>query len=1305
MTESTAPNLTELEHRIAVCLLADRGRLQKSLAGIRRLQREKKPFDRSLSRLLEELQRSEKQVEQRQQHRPTLKYDPTLPIVGEKELILKTLAEEQVFIVCGETGSGKSTQLPKICLEAGRGLAGMIGHTQPRRIAARSVASRVAEELETRVGDGVAFKIRFTDTTSPRTFIKLMTDGILLAETQSDPLLSRYDTIIVDEAHERSLNIDFLLGYLKRILPQRPELRLIITSATIDAARFASFFGTPDRPARVLEVSGRTYPVELRYRPVESEDEGDEIDWQQAAADACEELAFDGPGDMLVFMPTERDIRETARVLQGRSFAADNGRKPDVVPLFGRLSEKEQNRIFEPHNGRRIVIATNVAESSLTVPGIRYVIDPGTARISRFSATSQVQRLPIEPISQASAKQRAGRCGRVGPGICVRLYSEADFLARDPDTPPEILRTNLASVLLQMKAYHLGRIEDFPFLDPPSPSAVRSGLKMLFELNAIDEQEQLTPIGKSMSRLPVDPRIARMILAAADEHCLEELLIIASVLELRDPRDRPLDRQQAADTAHQQFRHERSDFLSWIALWDFYAALEQKLSNSQLRKACQQNFLSYNRMREWKDLHRQLRELVIDHGIKPTPRKNDEQAIHRAILAGLLANIAQRTETAEYERGGGQKVFLWPGSVAFASKPKWIMAAELVETTRRFARTIGPLQPQWIESLAGHLVKRTYSEPHWDSKSASVKAFEKVTLFGLVIVPRRECRYGHIDPKTSREMFIQHALVEGDLVTPGEFFKHNARLKSELEDWQAKLRQGVQFVGEEAEFDFYDARIPPDVFDGPNFEKWRKTAEARQPKLLFLSREDLLADPGGAPRQEAFPDELRIGTMRLPLEYHLEPGAVDDGVTLIVPPEGLNQLSEENLGWLVPGLLEEKVAALIKTLPKELRILFVPVPDTAREVTRQLAYGQGDLITQLAAALRSRSGEHVPVSAFEQSRLPDHLRFHLRVVTTQDKVITSGRDLQKLRQEIQQQSSQTISQVSDTRWQKDNITQWDFGDLPTQVELHRNGITVVAFPMLKLANGEIQLRLADTPTEAEHQTRHALIRLFSLAEEKRIAEQIKHFPNINQLAMQALALPDGKQFRQHLSQRIAAEALFSNDKLPRTASDWALKQKQAKSLIAVAVQDLAQLLGPLLTEFNTVRRLLDRSPAPALAPLVADLKLQLQDLTRSGFLAQVPLAWLKQYPRYLQAMQHRFSKATTGGFQKDRKHQQQLEPYLRRLQLAVSRLGREAAQSTALIQYRLLLEEYRVSIFAQQLRTAVPVSEKRLEEAWRAVGI
>ncbi len=983
MSETTS-TISQLERDIRQAMGAERFRLRRRLRNIKDAQRAGKPFDRNLSRLARDVEKSVQERKDRINGVPAIEYDPELPITAKKDEIAAAIREHPVIVVCGETGSGKSTQLPKICLEIGRGIDGMIGHTQPRRIAARSVSARIAEELKSPLGQQVGFKIRFTDATKPSTYIKLMTDGILLAESQNDRFLNQYDTIIIDEAHERSLNIDFLLGYIKRLLPKRRDLRLIITSATIDAARFSEHFAGENGPAPVIEVSGRAYPVETRYRPLVSEDPDDEgepdpMDCLKAAVD---ELALEKPaGDMLIFLPTEREIREAAQTLRGHKIPLDApGRLTDILPLYGRLSTKEQNRVFQPSKWRRIVLATNVAESSLTVPGIRYVIDTGTARISRYSARSQVQRLPIEPISQASADQRKGRCGRIGPGICVRLYSEEDYETRDRFTPPEIQRTNLASVILQTMSLNLGHLEDFPFLDPPKSSVIRDGYKTLFELGALDDKDRLTEIGKQLSRLPVDPRIGRMILAGQTENCLHEVLIIASALELQDPRERPLDKQQAADAAHEQFKHEDSDFLSYLKLWDFYHKLRNDVSRSRLRKACRQHFLSYNRLREWADIYQQLLRLVEEAGFKLQKRKDDFEAIHRALLTGLLSNIAYRAETYEYTGAGGTKFQLWPGSGLFEKKPKWVLAAELVETNRRYLRTVAKLNPNWIEPLAGHLINKSHSEPHWDAEAGSVMAFEKVSLFGLTIVPRRRVRYGPIDPQKSRELFIQHGLVEGEMETRLEFFAHNQKLLEEVAGMQAKSRQRDLLLGEEAQYDFYDKRLLAEVFDVPSLERWWKDAKCREPRLLYMSKSDLLKEGGEVLADEDFPNALTIDRMRLRLEYHLEPGSAEDGITLVVPKEGVNQLEPQRLGWLVPGLLEEKITALIKSLPKDLRRCFVPAPDTAKEVLKVLHFGQGDMTAEVAKVLSRIAGEPILPTAFDTSRLPSHLRMNVRVV-------------------------------------------------------------------------------------------------------------------------------------------------------------------------------------------------------------------------------------------------------------------------------------------------------------------------------------
>ncbi|MEZ6055613.1 MAG: ATP-dependent RNA helicase HrpA [Planctomycetaceae bacterium] len=1410
-------------------LLRDRRGLRKLLEEMRRRERRGEPFDRKLTEARAILDRSLAMRDAKERERPVVTYDPELPITAVKDEIAATIRDRQVVVLCGETGSGKSTQLPKICLELGRGIEGIIGHTQPRRLAARSVSSRVAEELKSKVGDAVGFKIRFTDATSPKTYIKLMTDGILLAETQTDRDLLQYDTLIIDEAHERSLNIDFLLGYLKRILPRRPELRVIITSATIDVERYAEFFADALGPAPVIEVSGRTFPVETRYRPPQvSDDDVGEVDWQRTTADACQELAAEGPGDILVFMPTERDIRETCRVLRGRTFDGDlDNSRTEIVPLFGRLSESEQNTIFQPHSGRRIVVATNVAESSLTVPGIRYVVDPGLARISRFAASSKVQRLPIEPISQASADQRKGRCGRLGPGICVRLYEERDFLGRERFTPPEILRTNLADVLLRMKSLQLGRIEDFPLLESPKPGAIRGGLKTLFELGAIDEKDELTPIGRQLAKLPCDPSIGRMILAGAEERCVDEVLIIAAALELRDPRERPVDKQQQADQAHAKFKDDRSDFIGYLRLWQFYDDLKEKLSASKLRKACHQNYLSFNRMREWRDLYRQLRQVAVSAGVleraeekvrdaakseqrqvpppavsakkkrrrrkkgnsvatapRVTTSESDNttaaspatqstppgqqssrrqqsrnlqsgrieqpvdsgaqastesqplfpnaDSVHRAILTGLLSNVGLAGETHEYTGAGGQTFFLWPGSVVFKKKPKWIVAAELVETTRRFARCIAPVQPEWIERIAPHLIKKTYSEPHWSKKSAAVMAYEKVLLFGLPIVAGRLVRYGKIDPKLSRELFIRNGLVEGDYRSRGDFVTHNEMLKEELAEWQAKLRQGSFFHTEDAEFAFFDDRLPADVVDGPSFEKWRREVEQTDPERLWFTREALLLDPYAMPERHDFPDSISIGSMTLKLEYKLEPGTSQDGITVIVPQEAVNQLPPSRLGWLVPGLLEEKIAALIKTLPKELRRMFVPANDTAREIVPMLNFGEGEIVEQLALTLRKMSGEHVPPESFDLARLPSHLSMNIRVVDKQGSEVSAGRSIEELKQELGQQASQAVKAVRDVRWTRDGITHWDFDELPKTVTIERSGVTVTAYPLLVesspppspsnresapkgssaaktsshsgIAPLTFSLRLTDNPQEAEQRTRRSLVRLYLHTDRSRIEVQVKHLPKFDRINVLGMSLPGGTSLHEALCERMADRALFGIEKeLPRTADAWTERLKRARNHLSVAAQELAALTEPLLSGYHETRRFLEGTIPPALRPVADDMRRQLEQLVPSGFFTETPWGWLLQYPRYFKAMSHRWGKIAAGGFQKDQRAMQNLQPWLGKLE-ETHRLKKKHPYRPHLDGFRWLLEEYRVSLFAQQMKTAVPVSEKRLQEVWELIS-
>ncbi len=1256
-----------------------------------------------MARLAEEFRRSVATATGRRARLPRVGYDEELPVCGRRQEIAEAIRKNQVVVVCGETGSGKSTQLPKICLEMGRGVTGLIGHTQPRRIAARSVAARVAEELGSSLGDLVGFKIRFADSTGPNTLVKVMTDGILLAETQGDRFLEQYDTIILDEAHERSLNVDFLIGYIKRLLSKRPELRLIVTSATLDAERFARHFSTQNGPAPVIEVTGRTYPVEIRYRPLVDGDEGEERDWLDGLGDAVDELARIDTGDMLVFLPSERDIHEAAKVLRGRSLPRDDAaRRTEILPLYARLPAAQQQRIFAGHSHRRIVLATNVAESSLTVPGIRYVIDVGTARVSRYSARSKTQRLPIEPISRASADQRAGRCGRLGPGICVRLYAEDDYLQRDRFTAPEIQRSNLAAVVLQAMSLKLGHLERFPFLDPPKRAAVRDGVKTLFELGAIDARQQLTPLGRRLSHLPVDPRIGRMIAAADEQGCLAEVLVIASALEIRDPRDRPVEHREAADEAHAQFANPESDFLGYLELWDFYHRLKEKLSRNQLRKACRQNFLSYNRMREWADIYRQLLDLVRQAGMKIGRRRDDYQAIHQAILTGLLANVANRTGNFDYTAAGGGQFHLWPGSGLFQKNPKWVVAAEMVETAKRYLRCCARIKPDWIEPLAGHLVKRTYSEPHWEAASGSAMAFERVSLFGLVIVPRRRVALGPLDPTTARELLIRHGLVEGQLPRPPKFLSRNLQLAEEVERLQHKLRRHDLLRGEWAKIEFYDERIPDDVYDAARLEQWYRRAESENPRLLLMRPADLLEEE---PRVAAddFPDRLAAGRLELPVEYRFEPGSEEDGVSLDVPLEGLNQITPERLTWLVPGRLQEKIAALIKTLPKPLRQRLVPAPDTARAVVGGLHFGEGDLLGALAASLGRIAGTSITPADFQIDKLPDELRMNVRVVDGQGKVLAENRDLGQLRQHLGRKVPESLAAVDDTRFHRDGVTGWDFDELPEQVEVQSRGMVLHGFPMLVDRRESVSIRLADSLEGALETSRRGAARLFFLESKREIRSQVGWFPDMEAMLLHAASIPEF-DLRRELAELIAVRAFAVDDAVPRTRQEFEERTAAARSRIGLAVQDAAEVLPPLFAAYQQARLALENAgKAPRWQHAVDDVHQQLADLVRPGFLIDTPWTWLRHLPRYLRAIDVRFERLRSGGGNRDREHTDLIRAHWEACERRAARQQETGVHDPELTHFRWMLEEYRVSLFAQALGTKITVSGKRLDRQWDKV--
>ena len=1489
--------LTDWERRLAETMLSDRHRLRQQLRQFRESEKAKRPIDALFAKLDEGFRRSITRRASRANSVPKVEFDSELPILASRNEIEVAICEHQVVIVCGETGSGKSTQLPKLCLSLGRGVSGLIGHTQPRRVAARTIAARVADELKTTLGTTVGFKIRFTDATQPNTLIKLMTDGVLLAETRSDRFLDQYDTIIVDEAHERSLNIDFLLGYLKRLLPRRPDLKVIITSATIDAVRFAEHFGSANGPAPILEVSGRMYPVDVRWRGPNSlslretmaegrvrdpeavdshfqiddesleqvgragnlsqtkfvsltptlsqrereKGEDDELDPQQAILAAVGELVAEGLWDILIFQPTEWDIHETAKLLRAK-FNITSGRKGtkadvEILPLYARLTLAEQQRVFEPRGGqRRIVIATNVAESSLTVPGIRAVIDTGTARISRYSARSKMQRLPIEPISQASADQRKGRCGRIGPGICVRLFDEADYQTRERFTPPEILRTNLASVILQTQSLNLGAIEDFPFLEPPKATAIRDGYKTLFELGAVNERNELTELGRKLARLPVDPRIARLIVAGHDEGCLNDILIIAAALEAQDPRDRPLDKQQAADEKHKPFQHPDSDFLSLLKLWDFFHHLKDTLSNSQVRKACLQNFLNFNRLREWADVHRQLVELAQENGLKVGQRQwtasapeeslfpgervaegrvraerpsnsrtrdhsgkeltqkerqpltasltpalsqreranekgNSSTAIHRALLTGFLASIANRaSESTEYSAAGGMKAVVWPGSGTFGSKPKWIVAAELIETSKRYLRTVARIDPVWIESLAEHLVTRTHSEPHWDRSAGSAMAFERVLLFGLTIVPRRKVRLGRIDATTARRLLIQHGLVERDFDCTAPFFVHNAKLIEEVEALRVKSRRADFLRGEEALLEFYEQRLPADVIDGPSLLKWCKAPSASPPpsreggrrpgegserpqrsqpvksnlkpsaqttsnttriphtsplpkgegtceRLLFLSHEDLLNPERAAATSEDFPETLKLKHIQVSLEYKLEPGEADDGITITVPQEGLNQLDSHRLGWLVPGLLEEKVVALIKSLPKELRRLFVPVPATAKAVLKQIKFGEGDVNAAVAAVLTKLSGQRIDASEIREADLPPYLRISVKVLGANGKTLGVSRDLDQLRGQLGAKASASFSAIDHSQWNRDGLTDWDFDVLPPSVDLEHGGLKLKGYPSLVDRGDSVSLRLADSAERSEFDTHLGLRRLFVIASAKELKNQVQHLPELGKWTLLTATLPDKGRLPQQLVELIAERAMFGrmgtparpesanegtgrSAHLPRTKSQFHDRVRTAKSQIPAAVQDIIETIGTLIVGYTEARRAIAGCRLPFAQTAVADCREQLARLTEAGFLTTTKWDWLQQFPRYFQGIALRIKKLIAAGQARDQRAMTDIEPRWRKLIARLDAAKQTGRHEPELATCQWMLEELRVSLFAQELRTAIPISPQRWDKQW-----
>jgi ATP-dependent helicase HrpA len=1288
----------QLKRNLDLCLRRDRYQLGKKLSSLQaEIQREQGAPDR-LQALQESISRSAAQRQLRADSIPILEYPAELPVVESRAEILDSIRNHQVVVVCGETGSGKTTQLPKICLEAGRGVSGYVGHTQPRRIAARTVAARIAEELKQPLGQAVGYKVRFQDHTRPESLIKLMTDGILLAETQHDRFLDQYDTLIVDEAHERSLNIDFLLGYLKWLLPKRPDLKLIITSATIDPERFSRHFGN----APIINVSGRTYPVDVRYRPVEVE-EGDETDRAEQAAilNAVDELWREQPGDILIFLSGEREIRETAESLRKH-----HPSKCEILPLYSRLSQSEQERVFKPSGARRIVLATNVAETSLTVPGIRSVIDTGYARISRYSHRSKLQRLPIEKISRASANQRSGRCGRVGPGIAIRLYSEQDFFNRPEFTDPEILRTNLAAVILQMHALKLGDISKFPFVEAPDARLIRDGLRTLQEVNALDERGKITDIGRKLAKLPVDPKLGRMLLAGAQEHCLSEIAIIVAALSVPDPRERPADQASNADQKHARFRDENSDFLSFLKLWNEFEEQKKHLSKSKLRQWCRDNFLSYVRMTEWHDIYGQIMEVVkgeLDLKLNQAPGEYGE--IHRALLSGLLSNVCLKQEQNEYLGARGAKLFIHPGSFLFKAKPKWIVSAEQVETTKVYARTVAKIEPEWIEKIGAHLVKQQHYDPHWERKAARAAVHERTTLFGLVIQAGRKIPYERINPQAAREMFIRHALVHMDYDSKAPFFLHNLKLLEEADYLQQKGRRADLLVDEDWLFRWFDERIPPDVVSGVTFEGWRKAAEARNPDILKLSRADITAKEDTSLDANNFPDHFQVGPLRFPLQYRFEPGHEDDGVTAIVPLHLLNQLDPEPFRWLVPGLLREKTVALIKSLPKTLRIHFVPAPDHADRVLPMLDYGHGSFYAQLSSALKKTGGIAVSPDSFREDVLPAHLRMNFAVVDEVNAVVDRSRDLKELKIRHSADAGKNFQQLARQVYLHTGCKTWNFGELPQCFDGHHDGRTIYGFPAVVDEGEAVGVRVFDTPEEAAQQQELGLARLFRFA----LAKELKYLKK--NLAVNAQAeflyrqlpthpflyseLRTGRELREDLLDRLMGALFLEGQPDIRSADQFEKRLKDRRTELVLKADEMARIAQTVLQLYGEVQAKLKTRPA---SPTKQDIFEQLGLLVYAGFWITTPYAHIKEMPRYFKAILHRLDKSAQDSA-RDQKQYNELAPHWQRYWNVI-----KAAKGRLLPErevYRWSLEEFRVSLFAQMLKTPHPVSAKRLEEAWK----
>ncbi|ARR49349.1 ATP-dependent RNA helicase HrpA [Photobacterium damselae subsp. damselae] len=1291
---SALNNEKTLKAAIKDCMMRDQFRLHRRLQGAARIKNDQAKhavFDE----IAADIAKSMSVVELRRTQRPTVTYPELLPVSQKKDDIAEAIKHNQVVIVAGETGSGKTTQLPKICLELGRGVKGMIGHTQPRRLAARSVASRIAEELECEMGSYVGYKVRFNDQVSDRSQIKLMTDGILLAEIQHDRYLNQYDTIIIDEAHERSLNIDFILGYLRELLPKRPDLKVIITSATIDPERFSKHFNN----APIIEVSGRTYPVDVRYRPIVEDSDDTDRDQLEAIFDAVDELCDEGQGDILIFMNGEREIRDTADALEKRKL-----RDTEIVPLFARLSASEQNRVFQPHTGRRIVLSTNVAETSLTVPGIKYVIDPGTARISRYSYRTKVQRLPIEPISQASANQRKGRCGRVQEGICIRLYSEEDFLSRPEFTDPEILRTNLASVILQMTAIGLGDIQAFPFVDAPDNRNIQDGVRLLEELGAInanakDPRKRLTSVGRQLARLPIDPRLARMVLEAPKNNALREVMIIASALSIQDPRERPMEKQQASDEKHRRFYDKESDFMTFVNLWDYVQEQQKTLSGNQFRKQCKKDYLNYLRIREWQDIHFQVRQVVRELELRINDTEAGYDAVHMSLLSGLLSHIGMKDqEKNEYQGARNARFNIFPGSGIFKKQPKWVMVAELVETSRLWGRIAAKIQPEWVEPLAQHLLKRSYSEPHWEKKSAAVHAFEKVTLYGIPVVAKRKVNYGRIDPTISREIFIRSALVEGDWDTKHKFFQQNRKLLREVEELEHKSRRRDILIDDEQLFEFYDQRIDLSVVSGRHFDTWWKKASKENPELLNFEREMLFRNDASHVTDLDYPNFWHQGNLKLKLSYQFEPGEDNDGVTVHVPLAILNQVEPDGFDWQIPGLRHELVVALIKSLPKTLRRNFVPAPNYADAFLSRTKVMEAPLLDSMEKELKRITGVTILREDWNLDQIPDHLKITFRAVDHRNRKLRENKDLYELKDSLKEKVQQTLSQVADDDIEQEGLKTWSFGTLPERYQQKRGGFEVRAYPAIVDNNDSVGIKLFETEEEQHRAMQQGQRRLILLNIPSPIKYLHDNLPNKSKLGL--YFNPYGRVL-DLIDDCIACGI----DKLIEQKGGivWqpeafeALKDYVRAELGDTVVEIAKQVEEILTTAFNINKRLKGRVDL-TMAFALSDIKAQLEGLIFKGFATECGWKRLPDILRYMRAIERRLEKLPIDP-NKDRVHILKVESMVNEYKELLNKIPKGQPIPENVKEIRWMIEELRVSYFAQQLGTPYPISDKRIRNA------